>query len=482
MVVSTRLYDILGVDVNADDATIKKAYRKKAMKYHPDRHSNGSPEAKAAAEERFKEISGAYEVLSDERKRQIYNQLGDEGIKQAAAEAGMTDGPGINIADLLGNLFGMGGMPFGGMGGGPFAGMPFGGGRRRPNREKQDTAAELDITLEEAYLGGTRYVTRHWQKRCPSCNGRGCAKEDDITDCGACKGRGIQVQLRQMGPGMVVQQQRPCPVCSATGKRIKPGCECSTCNGRKVVVEEQQNEVQWPAGVRDGMPVRFQGEGNWEPDWDPSQPVGDLIFIIRIRYDKEHCPYRLEGPHLVLRKVISLCDALRGVDFGIKTIDGRILHIQSDQMLQTGDCLVVKYEGMPILEGPDAGSRGDLRIYVRVVYPKDRTVNKIADREKIKKTMQLLFREDPTTQELDGRFHDIIGIPVSKTNTSNDQSTMEIDIEIPEVEHVTAADDPTNNADPRDYDQYHEGPRGRMRSGPSGVHMGPGGMHECTHQ
>lgn len=482
MVVSTHLYDILGVSPDADNSAIKKAYRKKAMKYHPDRHSGSTEEEKKKTEEKFKEISGAYDVLSDERKRKVYDQLGEEGVKQAAAEAGMQDGPDFNIADLMGHLFGGGGgMPFGMGGMGGMGGMPGMGRSNGPNfrpqqPRKMDTMAELVITLEEAYLGCTKTIPRKWSKQCGECSGRGAINKDDVISCNVCKGQGVQIKMQQVRPGMVMQSQCQCQKCRGSGKQIKEGAECSGCNGRKVVVEDHQHEIRLPPGIRDGHQAKFSGEGNWEAEWPSNQQIGDMIFVIRIQYNKNTCPYRLEGDHLVVRKALSLYDALRGADFGIRTIDNRLLHIQSDKMLQTGDCLIVKGEGMPIIEGAQSGCSGDLRIYIKVVYPKDRTVNKVADKEKLNKTMQLLFRDNPTTKELDGRFHDVIGVPVDSTiqNSQNTNSTTQsgsVEMETPTVEHRPMVDDPAND----DMEEMTNNSRSRPA-------MADEGMPQCAHQ
>lgn len=469
MVVSTKLYDILGVDSNADDATIKKAYRKKAMKYHPDRHSSSNDVEKKAAEDKFKEISSAYEVLSDQRKRQIYDQLGDEGIQQAAAEAGMEGHP-FNMSDLIGNLFG---------------GFP---GMRKDNRQpvKQDTMAELSITLEEAYLGCTKTIQRKWHKRCDICNGRGVGDPSNIINCKPCNGRGSIIETHQMGH-MIMQQQRPCHQCRGRGKFIKPGSECNTCKGEKVIQKDIQHEIRLPAGARNGYQAKFIGEGDWNPEWSDNQPIGDMVINIRIVYNKDKCPYKLEGDHLALHKAISLCDALRGMEFGVKTMDGRKLLIKNDKMLQTGDCLIVKDEGMPIIEGPNAGGRGDLRIYIRVVYPHNRSVNNIADKDKINKTMKLLFRDDPTTAELDGRFHDKIGLPIPSipqtsnttiktTTTYNDSNNNDWDT--PVVEHIPAVDSPNGYVD--ENNSYSNNKMNDSMHGPRS--MADGGEPQCVHQ
>jgi len=437
MVASTKLYDILGVNPTDDTATIKKAYRKKAMKYHPDRHSSADEKTKKEAEDKFKEISNAHDVLSDDKKRNIYDQLGDEGLQRAASEAGMNAG---GMPDIIAELLRRGGV--GGVGGGfPFnmGGM---GGSNRETPRKNNTMAKVAITLEDAYKGCKKTIPRRWQRKCPSCDGCGAANKSDIVTCAGCNGQGMRVEIIRHPMG-IIQQQRSCQACHGKGKTIKNGAECVTCNGKKVVHEDKEYKIRFPAGIKDGNTCEFKEEGEWDPEWPGNKPMGDMIFMVRIQYDMQTCPYKLEGGHhLVLRKSISLRDALTGVRFGIRTMDDRVVMITSDKILQSGDCLVVKDEGMPIMsksatsmeydEDEDNsikdkdGSRGDLHIYIEVVYPTDRTINKIVDKEKMEKTMSLLFRENPTTKVLDGRFHDKIGIPTTQLDKIKTQNMGEI--------------------------------------------------------
>lgn len=483
MVASTKLYDILGVDPGADTATIKKAYRKKAMKYHPDRHSSASVEDKKVAENKFKEISNAHDVLSDEKKRQIYDQLGDEGLQRAAADAGMNGGgmPDI-IAELLrrggGFPFNMGGMGGGGRSGG---GMP----------GKNNTAAEIGITLEEAYKGCTKRIPRRWQRRCPNCDGCGAARKEDIIECAGCNGQGVRIEVIRHPMG-IIQQQRSCSACSGKGKSIKSGSECGKCLGKKVIHEDKEYKIRFPAGTKDGCTCEFKGEGEWDPVWPLNKPLGDIIFVARLQYDTNNCPYKLEGGHhLVLRKSISLRDALTGVNFAIKTMDDRYVMVSSDKILQSGDCLVVKGEGMPKMtqpikntdmeddelesEEPEIGEKGDLHIYIEVVYPTDRTINKIVDREKMEKTMSLLFRENPTTKVLDGRFHEMIGIPPSRLE---DMKIGEQTIGKPEVTLRYKIDGPP----PMDDSSSSSGNRGRTGSGVGDDDEENMNGPQCVHQ
>lgn len=463
MVVSTKLYDILGVDPKADTVTIKKAYRKKAMKYHPDRHSSAESADKKKAEDKFKDISNAYDVLCDEKKRQVYDQLGDEGLQRAAADAGMSDG---GMPDIISELLRRGGFPFnmGGMG-------------RRPQQSKSDTMAEISISLMDAYLGCTKTVPRRWQRKCPSCDGCGAARKEDVVECTNCNGRGVRVEIIRHPMGML-QQQTSCHPCKGKGKTIASGSECESCDGKRIIYENKQYDIKLPAGVQDGNTCEFEGEGEWDPQWTNDKPLGNMIFIIRIQYDTNVCPYKLEGGyHLVLRKSISLRDALCGIDFGIETLDKRLIRVYTDKMLQSGDCLVVENEGMPILAGKNSGKRGNLHIYIEVVYPTDRTVNKIVDKDKLEKTMSLLFRENPTTKQLDGRFHDIIGIPTDTLNKNATHNHNPTPIETPSVSLRPKQDGPP----PMDDDNSSPGNRSRSsRDNDEGVTMEGG--PQCAHQ
>jgi DnaJ family protein A protein 2 len=203
----TKFYDILGVSSSADENEIKKAYRKLAMKYHPDRNQD-----KELANEKFKEISHAYEILSDPQKKEVYDRYGEEGLQ------GEGGGAGMSAEDLFSHLFGGG----------------FGGGRsqQRGPRKGKDMAHGLKVSLEDLYKGKTSKLALQKQVLCQACEGRG-GKAGAVQTCKGCNGRGVKIIMRQMGP-MIQQMQQTCPDCNGEGETIRDADRCKVCYGRKV--------------------------------------------------------------------------------------------------------------------------------------------------------------------------------------------------------------------------------------------------------
>lgn len=206
MVKESKFYDILGVTPDADESTLKKAYRKLALKYHPDKNPD--------AGEKFKEISMAYEVLSDPEKRRIYDQHGEQGIKEGGGGGGGFHSP-MDIFDMF----------FGGGGGGM-------GGRRGPRRTK-NLMHQLGVSLEDMYNGTTRKLALQKNVICGDCEGVG-GKSGAVQKCPTCRGTGMQVRIHQLGPGMMQQIQSMCSECQGQGERIDPKLRCKKCVGRKV--------------------------------------------------------------------------------------------------------------------------------------------------------------------------------------------------------------------------------------------------------
>lgn len=223
MVKETKLYDVLGVTPESTPAEIKKAYRKLALKYHPDKNPDEP--------EKFKEISAAFEVLSDEKKKSIYDKYGEQGLREGSG--GEFHSP-FDIFDMF----------FGG-----------GGGRRRGPGEKargKDTVHQLKVSLEELYNGAVRQLAVQKNVICDGCNGIG-GKEGSVQKCDNCNGTGVDVKLRQIGPGMVQQIQQPCSECNRTGEKIKEKDKCKKCNGKKVIRERKVLECNIYPGMKDGQ-------------------------------------------------------------------------------------------------------------------------------------------------------------------------------------------------------------------------------------
>lgn len=336
----TRLYDLLGVRPDANDAEIKKGYYKMAKEFHPDRN----PEAG----DKFKEISFAYEVLSDPEKRQTYDRHGEERLKEGGGP-----GPGFASAeDLFSSLFGGG---FFGMGGG-------GGGGRRRQRRGEDLVHPLEVTLEDLYNGKTTKLSLRKNVICSVCEGKGGKNPDSVKTCDGCKGSGVKVTLRQLGPGMVQQLQSVCTKCRGHGEVIKEKDRCKKCRGNKVVQEKKVLEIFIDKGMRNKQKIVFTGEGDQEPDVVP----GDVIILLQ---EQEHTRFKHNDVDLLIEKDITLYEALCGFEFLVEHLDGRSLLIKSNpgEIIKPGDIKEIPNEGMPLWKQPF--EKGRLIIKFDVKFP-----------------------------------------------------------------------------------------------------------------
>ncbi|KAI8360838.1 hypothetical protein EDC96DRAFT_512735 [Choanephora cucurbitarum] len=350
MAIETRYYDILEVSVDASDNEIKKAYRKLAMKYHPDKNPDEG--------ERFKEISHAYEILSDPDARASYDQFGEDG----PGGAGGGGFGGMSADDLFANLFGGGGgggFDFGG--GGDFYYGSGGGMPRRP-RKGENMKYPLNVTLEDLYLGKRTKLASSKNVICSNCDGKG-GKTGATRKCNACKGRGFQVAMRQVGMGMIQQMQVPCQECDHTGEIAKD--RCKKCKGKKVTEEKKILEVFIEKGMEDGQRIYMKGEGDQEPGIEP----GDVILVLN---QKEHATFTRKGQDLLCKVKISLTEALCGFDKVVVThLDGRGIHVKhpAGKVIRPGMVKRIPHEGMPTYKRPD--NRGDLFIQFDVEFPSD---------------------------------------------------------------------------------------------------------------
>ncbi|KAK3739079.1 hypothetical protein QZH41_011817 [Actinostola sp. cb2023] len=344
----TRLYDLLGVPPNATDIDLKKAYRKLAKELHPDKN----PETG----EKFKEISFAYDVLSNPEKRDVYDRYGEKGLREGPVAAGGFD-------DILSHIFG-GGLGGGGLGGGLF-GSSFGGfgGMRQRRRRGEDMFHPLKVTLEDLYNGKSTKLQLSKNVICPTCSGAG-GKSGAMRTCSGCKGRGIKVTIRSIGPGMVQQMQSTCNDCYGEGEVINPKDRCKKCEGKKVVKESKILEVHVDKGMSDNQKITFRGEGDQEPNVEP----GDIILILQ---QKNHDTFTRRGEDLYITKDIGLVEALCGFQMVIKHMDGRdlVVNYPPGNVIEP-DCLRGAInEGMPIYRNPH--EKGNLYIRFNIVFPPD---------------------------------------------------------------------------------------------------------------
>lgn len=333
MVKETKFYDILGVRPGSTPDELKKAYRKLALKYHPDKNPNEG--------ERFKQISQAYEVLSDPEKKRIYDQGGEQALKEGGVSAGFS-----SPMDLFDMFFGGG----------------FGGGRRRERRGK-DVVHQLSVSLEELYKGTVRKLALQKNVICEKCEGRG-GKVGAVEQCSTCRGTGMQVQIQQLGPGMIQQIQSMCSDCRGSGERINPKDRCKHCQGRKTIKDRKILEVHVDAGMHDGQKIIFNGEGDQEPGYEP----GNIIVVLD---EKEHGIFKRSGNDLFLRMEILLVEALCGFQKVIRTLDDRDLVITAipGEITKHGEVKYIANEGMPYYKNPM--DKGRLLIQFIVQFPNE---------------------------------------------------------------------------------------------------------------
>ncbi|KAI7852394.1 DnaJ C terminal domain-containing protein [Circinella umbellata] len=311
------------------------------MKYHPDKNPDEG--------ERFKEISHAYEVLSDPERRAHYDQFGEGG--PGGGDGGFG---GMSADDLFANLFGGGG-------GGASFGGGFGGAPRGP-RKGENMKYPLSVSLEDLYNGKRTKLALEKNVICTTCSGRG-GKTGATKKCTSCDGRGFGVAMRQLGMGMVQQMQVPCEECNSTGKIVKD--RCKRCRGKKVTTEKKYLDVYIEKGMVDGQKISMKGEGDQEPGIEP----GDVNLILQ---QKEHPKFERRGDDLLCHVKISLTEALCGFNkVVVKHLDGRGIQIQhsAGQVIKPGMVKRVPHEGMPIYRRSD--THGDLYIQFDVEFPED---------------------------------------------------------------------------------------------------------------
>ena len=334
-------YEVLGVEKSASTDDIKKAYRKKALQYHPDRNP-GDKEAEA----KFKECNEAYEVLSNDEKRSRYDQYGFAGVD-----------PNFNPNAGFGGGFGGFGDAFSGFG--DIFGDLFGGGSRRsPNgpRQGENVGARLELTFEEAAFGAEKEVPVTRIEACAKCSGTGSAAGSAPETCPTCRGTG-SVRTTQNFMGMTMQSTTAFPKCGVTGKIIKD--PCPTCRGKGKVRRSTKIRVQIPAGVDDGQTVRVRGEGCTGSNGGPS---GDLLVEVSIR---SHPFFQRDGANVLCELPITFTQAALGAELEVPTLDGKVRYTIPEGT-QTGTVFRLRGKGIPFVHSK---TRGDQLVTVVVETP-----------------------------------------------------------------------------------------------------------------
>jgi len=320
-------YEILGVPRDATDKQISKAWRKLSIELHPDKH----PEK----EKEYVEASSAYAVLHDPDKRKIYDQYGEDGLNGKAGGGG----GGFNPFEMF----------FGHK-------QQHSSGTTIP--KGPDVEMELEVTLQDLYLGRTLEVVQKKQMLCHKCRGTGAKKASDVTTCSGCKGTGMKVKVQQLGPGFVQQTQTVCDECGGKGKKVTS--TCPHCGGKKVETGEDTITIFVERGMQDGEKIVFEGQSDEAPDSTP----GDLIFkLVTVPHKK----FVRKGDDLHYPLTISLLEALVGFTKKIKHLDGHTVEITRTEVTKPGQIITISGEGMPMHNFPS--QTGNLYVEVTVKFP-----------------------------------------------------------------------------------------------------------------
>ena len=338
-------YEVLGVDKSASADDIKKAYRKLAMKYHPDRNPGDK-----TAEEKFKEIGEAYEVLSDADKKAKYDQFGFDGLDPNFGAGGFGGGfGGFDFGDILSSVFGGGG--FGGFGGG-------GGHDRNAPMQGPNLREVLRLTFEEAAFGCEKDIPIERIEACKECQGKGTTDPNGVQTCQRCHGTGV-IQTQQRTPFGVMQTQQECPECGGDGHIIKNPCK--VCSGRGLVRRRTTVHVKVPAGINNGQAINMHGQGHVGRNGGPN---GDLIISIAV---SPHPMFTRDGFDVHYTHPVSFVDATLGGELEIPTIDGKVKY-NLPAGTQGDTTFRLKGKGIPRL---NKSGRGDQYVTVYIETPRN---------------------------------------------------------------------------------------------------------------
>lgn len=345
-------YEVLGLQKGASADDIKSAYRKAALKWHPDRWVSGTDEEKKTAEEKFKEASEAYSVLSDPDKKAKYDKFGFAGVGDAPGGQNWAQDFG-SLDDLLKNIFG-GGFSFGGSSFG--GGSPFGGRSQRSGGTRvargSDLGVKVRLTLEEIASGCEKTITVERNRPCPACGGKGTTSASDVKICPTCKGTG-----QVMTGSFIFTQATTCPNCKGSGKIVSN--PCSQCRGTGVVKVRENVTVKIPAGVEDGMQLTVQGGGDTGPMGGVN---GDLYVTIE---EIPHALFKREGQNLFYTKVIRVTDAILGCEISVPCLDGPQT-VKLPAGTQSGTVQKLRGKGLPSVNGY---GKGDLYVKILIWVP-----------------------------------------------------------------------------------------------------------------
>jgi len=331
----TKLYKTLGVEKNSTEAEIKKAYKKMALKYHPDRNKDPDAEGK------FKEIAKSYEILGDSEKRKNYDMFGLDGVNSNPFGGGGGSGGG-NPFDVFSDIFG---------------GPSFGNSRSssKSKTKASDVIKEIEIDIRDIYLESQLKMAMVTNIKCSKCDGLGCIDPNDVVVCKKCDGSGMFVKVQQFGPGMISQTTQMCNECRGKGKTINPANYCNDCGGTKKLRKKIALNLNLKKSHSTGDRIIYEHMADYNPDADVQ---GNLIVIIKEKPDPN---FIRMGDNLIYVKTISLIDALCGMELSIKHFDGRELYCKTSEVIQPNSVMKISGEGMT--------NSGNMFIKINVIFP-----------------------------------------------------------------------------------------------------------------
>ncbi|XP_027112929.1 dnaJ protein homolog 2-like [Coffea eugenioides] len=334
---NSKYYEVLGVSKSASQDELKKAYRKAAIKNHPDK--GGDPE-------KFKELAQAYEVLSDPEKRELYDQYGEDALKEGMGGGGVHD-----PFDIFESFF---------------SPLHRRDGFRGRKKQGEDVVHTLKVSLDDLYKGTSKKLSLSRNKLCPKCKGKG-SKSGASGRCYGCQGSGMRVTTRQIAPGMIQQMQHMCPECKGSGEVISERDRCTQCKGNKVVQEKKVLEVHVEKGMKHGQKIVYPGEADEAPD----TVTGDIVFVLQ---QKEHPKFKRKFDDLYVEQSLSLTEALCGFQFVLTHLDGRQLLVKSNpgEVVKPDQYKAINDEGMPQYQRPFM--KGRLFIHFNVEFPESGTL------------------------------------------------------------------------------------------------------------
>lgn len=362
-------YEILEVSKNASAEEIKKAYKKKAIQFHPDKNQGNKD-----AEEKFKEAAEAYEVLSNDEKRRRYDQFGHAGVGGASGSGGF--GGGMSMEDIFSHFGDIFGGSFGGFGG--FGG--FGSSRGQRVNKGSNLRVKVTLTLQEIANGVEKKIKVKKYVSCHHCNGTGADKGASFSDCHTCRGTGQVTRISNTILGQM-QTTSSCPTCNGEGRIITK--KCAECNGEGLLRQDEVVTINIPAGVEEGMQLSVSGRGNAARRGGIN---GDLLVLIQ---EEKHPELIRDGSDLIYNLTLSIPDAILGAPVEIPTVDGKV-KVKIEAGTQPGKILRLKGKGLPEVNGYH---RGDLLVRINVYIPKDLTKEEVRSVEKLKDSASFVPKE-----------------------------------------------------------------------------------------